>query len=368
MSTPVGMCSAASTRSELRRTADQWSDDDSWETTSGLYWLQLPAVQRRWNMLMSGREDADWVDHALATYFVDRLPLGCCLSLGCGTGRLERQLATRGAFAACDACDIAEGAIEKARSRASEAGHQHIRYTVSDLNTCVLAANRYDAVWAAAAIHHVSGLEHLFAQIARSLKPDGLFLLNEYVGPSRFQFAARQREIIQACNDLLPPSYRQIVVSRLQQGAQSTANDRRTLARRLVAKLKGGDLVPALRRSAQRFWARKTNTRSSRDTVNLPTAASVAAVDPSEAVRSAGILPVLRSYFDVIEYRPLGGALLQFLLADIAGNFVSDEGARLLDMLFNIEDALMATGDLSSDFAYIVATPTCGARPETPDV
>jgi hypothetical protein len=91
--------------------------------------------------------------------------------------------------------------------------------------------------------------------------------------------------------------------------------------------------------------------------VDLPTAQSVAAIDPSEAIRAAEIVPVLRHYFEIVEYKPMDGSILQFLLADIAGNFADEEGRKLLDMLFIIEDTLMAVGDLGSDFAYIVAAP-----------
>jgi len=53
---------------------------------------------------------------------------------------------------------------------------------------------------------------------------------------------------------------------------------------------------------------------------------------------------------------------LQFLLADIAGNFAQDEaGERLLKMLFAIEDTLIEVGALPSDFAYIVAAPKAPA-------
>lgn len=66
----------------------------------------------------------------------------------------------------------------------------------------------------------------------------------------------------------------------------------------------------------------------------------------------------LRRYFDIIEYKSLDGTILQFLLADIAGNFQRDDaGRQLLAMLFHIEDTLMAAGALDSDFAYIVAAP-----------
>ena len=91
-----------------------------------------------------------------------------------------------------------------------------------------------------------------------------------------------------------------------------------------------------------RISAAHTGAALEKTTANLPTERSVIAVDPSEAVRSAEIVPVLQQYFDLVELRPLGGTILQFLLADIAGNFQQDEaGAQLLEMLFAIEDALI---------------------------
>ena len=89
------------------------------------------------------------------------------------------------------------------------------------------------------------------------------------------------------------------------------------------------------------------------------------ALDPSEAVRSADILPLLHRYFEIVEYKPLGGAILQFLLANIAGNFLDELGQQLLQMLFVIEDVLMVSGDLGSDFAYIVASPKTDRREES---
>jgi hypothetical protein len=87
-------------------------------------------------------------------------------------------------------------------------------------------------------------------------------------------------------------------------------------------------------------------------------------LDPSEAVRSVEILPLLQRYFELVEFKPLGGSILQFLLADIAGNFQDETGQRLLKMLFVIEDALLASGDLQSDFAYVVARPLCDSEAE----
>jgi 2-polyprenyl-3-methyl-5-hydroxy-6-metoxy-1,4-benzoquinol methylase len=343
---------------DLRATAQHWEKQGSWQPGRGQFWLELEAVQERSNRKVSCDAGKNWIVYTLERHFAGRLPLQQCLSLGCGEGGLERELASLGAFVHCDACDIAEGSIQNARQTAKTAGFHNIDYAVAELNSIELCAERYDAVWAMDSVHHVKNLEHLFAQAASALKPNGLLILNEYVGPTRFQFAARQRQIIQACNDLLPPDYRRIVTARLQQETSLIRETgRKSFARRLVAKVLDGDLVPALRRRLERSGARRAGVRPTRTSVHLPVANSVAAVDPSEAVRSADIMPVLRQHFDIVEYKPLGGAILQFLLADIAGNFETKDGERLLPMLFGIEDVLMEIGDLPSDFAYIVARP-----------
>jgi SAM-dependent methyltransferase len=346
------------------RAASHWKGEGSWKVGRGLFWLELPVVQRRLNTLVSGQAETDFVQYTLERFFPGQLPLGRCLSLACGEGGLERQLARLGVFEACDACDIAQGSIDRARELAEAAGYSHINYHVQDANKIELAPDRYDAVWAAGAVHHFERLEHVFAAVANALKPGGLFILHEYVGPTRFQFPPAQREAIQVCLDLLPPAYRRIssrvVQAKLSGGGQHVLPP--NLAQRLLDKWRDGDLLASISRRLRLLRAARTGTTLEKTTANLPTARSVIAVDPSEAVRSADIVPILQQYFDIVEYKPLGGTILQFLLADIAANFEGDEtGARLLEMLFVIEDALMEAGHLDSDFAYIVAAPKASA-------
>jgi hypothetical protein len=142
----------------------------------------------------------------------------------------------------------------------------------------------------------------------------------------------------------------------------TAAGGGRGLARRLLDKWRDRDLWGAIRRRWQLLRAARMGAILEKATANLPTPRSVIAVDPSEAVRSAETVPVLERYFDIVEFKPLGGTILQFLLADIAGNFAQDAvGERLLAMLFAIEDTLIEVGALPSDFAYIVAAPKAPA-------
>jgi hypothetical protein len=63
-------------------------------------------------------------------------------------------------------------------------------------------------------------------------------------------------------------------------------------------------------------------------------------VDPSEAVESQEILPVLHKYFKPLEERKVGWDVLHLLLKDISHNFLSDnnETKSLLTYIFEQED------------------------------
>jgi ubiquinone/menaquinone biosynthesis C-methylase UbiE len=176
-----------------------------------MYWTELPAVRRRLNTIVSGSPDHDWVDHTIAAHLDKAIPVARCLSLRCGKGGLERRLASAGVFAACDGLDISESQLAIARQRAQDAGLSHIQYRREDLNYTELPENAYDLIWSHGAIHHIERLEHHLEQLDRALKAGGLFVLLEYVGPSRFQFDARRRELIEACYAILPAACKALV-------------------------------------------------------------------------------------------------------------------------------------------------------------
>lgn len=78
--------------------------------------------------------------------------------------------------------------------------------------------------------------------------------------------------------------------------------------------------------------------------------------DPSEAVESSRILPLLTQIFDVVEIKECGGTILHLLLADIAHNFLSEEEEtnRFLNLFLEVEDLILEAGDLPSDFVVAV--------------
>ncbi|MBL6082185.1 methyltransferase domain-containing protein [Belnapia sp. T18] len=285
----------------------------------GQYWLAHPMVRDRVNRLASGRPDQDAYGHLMELLAARgwRLPIGHALSLGCGFGGLERDLVGRGLVARMDALDLAEGAIAEARRLAADAGlGDRIQYQVADLEAAYFAPGSADIVFAHSSVHHVERLEELFAAVKQTLRPGGVFHLYEFVGATRFQWTDAQLRLGNALLDSLPERLR-----RLPSG-----------------KPKGR--------------------------LTRPTIEHMVGVDPTEAIRSAEILSLMREHFTILEERPLGGGLLHNVLGDIAQNFRPDdpEDRAVLERFFAAEDAAMADGTIGTDFATITAT-----VPETPN-
>ncbi len=285
-----------------------------------VYWLAIPEVDARYQRrACAGDTTRRWFAHLVDTHLGPAAARARMVSLGCGTGGLERKLHALGAFAHFDAFDVAPGAIDGARRDAAPAGMTNIDYQVRDLQAEGVPRRSYDAAWFNGSLHHIERLEYVLDEVRDSLAPDGWLFVNEYVGANAFGFGPRQRECIAAAFRLLPARLRRSCI----------AGDE-------------GRLMEA---------------------APLPDPDEVRRVDPSEAVRSEDILRAIEARFDVVERNDCGGTLLHFLLAGIAGNFRADdaEAMRYLEMLFAIEDALIDGGELASDFVVLAARPKAGA-------
>ena len=305
---------------ERRRKVDEvWSvAPEAKAEAQGWYWMQHEMVRERINRLVSGNRFVDV--YGRLTEFLDEngmvKPLHACVSLGCGFGGLERDLLNRGLIGEIDGYDLSEGAITEARRMAEERGLKSIRYHVADLDRYGLPEGRFDAIFAHSSVHHVEALEALFENVRRALKPEGIFHLNEFVGPSRFQWTDDQLELINEYLDSLPEHLRQTPTGR----------------------------KPAVER---------------------PTIEQMLAMDPTEAVRSADIRGVVGRYFDVVEERPYGGTLLHMGLAGIAQNFDmhNQEDIQHLQRFFDLEDQMIARGAIGNDFTVLIARPPIPGRP-----
>ncbi len=277
----------------------------------GIDWFEHPGGQTRINRKITGREISERYHHFVHEDRSGRVPVERALTLGCGGGDLERGLAQYSFCRRHDALDVSEGAIQKARALSEEQGLTHIRYRVSDVNKASLDENAYDAVLGISSIHHIAEIESVYENVYRAPKPDGCFYMDEFVGPSQFQWSDTQLE---AVNDIL-------------------------------------------RRIPERLRVRRSDGTTVRHAVVRPTIDQMNAVDPYEAIRSGEIIPLLSEYFPDVTLRGYGGNILHLLLEDITGNFVETdaEAREWLERIFDYEDEWLLKEGVGDNFSAIVA-------------
>ena len=260
------------------------------------------AVLMHLNERATGDPARDWLSSWAHRWFVgEELRV---LVLGCGEGWLERAVAEWPFVARIDAVDFAEHAVARAREAAR--GIAKISYGVVDLNRDRLERGAYDVIVAHSVLHHVENLEHAYAQIEGALRAEGTLLVNEYVGPNRFQYSD---DVLAIINKLLacigkPPKQR-------------------------------------------------------------PGVEEMIANDPTEAVRSEELLAFTEKSFDVRERKNIGGTILQHLLYETIRDFrfeVPRERA-ILEILCTIEAMLVDEGRVPCDYV-ILAARKHGARVE----
>lgn len=238
-----------------------------------------------------------------------KLPLKQTVSLCCGAGAVERDLVRRGLISHCVGYDLAPEAIAAARSEARAEEFSGLTYAMRDLERDGLLETQLDLIIGHQGIHHLSRLESLFDAVHAALRPGGLFHLDEFVGPDRFQWTERQLEEMTTWLLSLPERYR------------------------------------------------TTTTGAIKNCTSRETVETMIAHDPSEAVRSSDIERLVQERFEIVEHRSTGGTLTMMALADIGHNFDpnSAEAVFHIERLIQREDALIASGELRSDFAVVIA-------------
>lgn len=256
-------------------------------------WMGDPLVRSYINESLSGSPHG-WPLNWFTEWLQGRT-FGRALSIGCGSGGFERDLIGRGLCQEFDAFDGSAESIRIAKQEAGRAGMaDRIHYSVADFNEPRLPSNVYDAVFAHHSMHHVAKLEKLYRALLRAMKPGALFYMDEYIGPSRHEWTDENFAAHRAIYDALPRSARTI------------------------------DLLP------------------------MP----IQPFDPSEAIRSAEIIPELKGGFEILEKRDYGGNVLSVMYAYTDGS--------VTERLIEAEREMLRRG-AEPYHAVIVARPKRGA-------
>ena len=284
-----------------KRVRESWQHIQSPPTQ----WYNIPAVKERLNRLVSGDPQIDHRQYIATKYLAGKNRL-TALSLGCGTGANEIAWVQRGLFSRFDACDISPTRITEAWRRAGETGLAGVlNFFVADAHRLSPKPGTYDLVIFEGSLHDLDEVSQVLSRVKTWLKPDGLLVVRDFAGPSRFQWSSRQLEVANGLLATFPPQFRTKWQS------------------------------PTLKKHIHR-----------------PGRLRMRLSDPSEAVDSARIKAALETQYRVIETKNLGGTILQLLFADIAHHFCGDDPVahRFLHHCFGMEDELIAMNDITSDF------------------
>lgn len=187
--------------------------------------------------------------------FLRARPRRRLLSLGCGAGGVEIEIAKTVSDASVHGVDLNDDLLQLGRARAAELG-LNLTFDRGDLNLIELPAGEFDAVWCHASLHHVLELERLAGQIEKTLRPGGRIFVVDVISRNGYLFWPENGETARA------------------------------IFRELPERLRVNHTAYAEARVDAEIWEADTS------------------VEGMECIRSQDIVPVFRGQFETIDYVP----------------------------------------------------------------
>lgn len=270
------------------------------------YFWNIPKVQKRWNTLISGDENKNYIDYILKDLLKDKTDLKL-LSIGSGISNREIELAENSTIFKEVVCvDIADNLLKTAAENATKKGLTNIKFITKNIYKFDFKENEYDIVFFKSSLHHFDNIENfLTTKIRTTLKEEGLLIINEFVGATRHQFSKNQISEINKAIQLIPKKFRVRFKSKFHKNKYRGVG----IFRMIVA-------------------------------------------DPSECIDSSSIMPCIHNNYTTITEKPYGGNLLLSALRDISHHFydLNDEKEAILEKLFLLEDNFLK--DNASDYIF----------------
>lgn len=205
-------------------------------------------------------------------------------------------------FAGIDAYDVSANSIAKAKATTDAKGIP-VQYHVADVNSLELTANNYDLVVISHAYHHFEKIEHVSFQVNKSLSKQGIFWLNDYIGPRRLQRTPKQLHWANMIWGLLDKKFKKDI---------------------------HGNIIGTKQSPNPQIFS------------------------PNEAIASDLILPALNKHFKIISQYNWAG-LLYPLIEGFAFNFSPKNDQQIIQSLFALDKYLCKSGLVEPDFTITVA-------------
>jgi ubiquinone/menaquinone biosynthesis C-methylase UbiE len=150
-------------------------------------WLERLIVNSPIRLMIQEKIILRWIKSKM-----DLPPGGRFLEIGCGRGAGACMLLREFRPAAVHAMDLDESMINAARRYVTEVQRQHIHLYVGDTLYLPYRAGAVDAVFGFGVLHHLPDWRAGVREIARVLKPGGIYFLEEFYPPFYLNFLVRR--------------------------------------------------------------------------------------------------------------------------------------------------------------------------------
>ncbi len=291
-----------------RRAAQHWSKESSKTSPDRLRWWESKVIIEHINEKICG-ERISTQGAAINLLIEQKYPgrsFQAAVSIGCGHGEKEIELVKTGLVDEFHLFELSDVRIEAGRKLAEQANvADRITFHHED-GLKYKKSNHFDLVYWSGALHHMLDVDEAIGWSRAALKPNGLFYMDDFVGPDRMQWSDKMLKMATRVRTALPDEY-------------------------LKNPFKPHALLP------------RKMTRPNRLRMRL--------VDPTECADSSKIIPSLKKWFPDVEITPTGGAIYHLALNDVLHNIDEVEERALLEKLLRIDDLCAQQGE----FQYAVA-------------
>jgi SAM-dependent methyltransferase len=357
-----------------KKVSDFWSKSHS---SSNIDIYSFLPTRKYFSSLVTkkeGLEREDWLELWFKESYLNNIaPVENCLSLCCGHGERDVRIAKLGYFKNLLSLDVSEGAIIKAKKNAINAGLNNITYKIADLNNDSLPENSFDLIYVGAGMHHIENLEHLVEQIHKSLRPGGLFICDEYIGPNYSNLSNRHREIINSVIHLIPNRLKNATENSFIPGKVKNSIIYSIFfflynIGKIDMSSRNSINVKGLKKLGFLFFKYINNIFSKIRLINNTENFIYGKVfdiypenikngDPSEGVRASEIIPVLTKKFIKTDVHYYNGSILVYALdSKFFENFDTNSNSdiELLDNIINIEKSMINNNEIPPVHAAII--------------
>jgi len=293
---------------KIQTVKKHWNNVSNSKVSYNFRWWGSPTIWNHYNRLTSGNEGG--LIQLLKQNLNGRI-LEKGISVGCGIGVTEMNLILKGVVKHFDLYELSDVRIAKGLERAKELNIlDKITFHNEDVFNSI-ENESVDLVYWYDALHHMFDVDYTVKWCKKILKNEGFFCMNEYTGPSRFQFSDKSLEIASAIRSALPKKY-------------------------LIDPRDGSYFNPICYK---------------------PNAIALAKDDPSEAVDSGRIIQSVKNYFPNAAIKKLGGLVYMRVLDDIICNFNENDSKdlELLKALLDIDKALIQLTDVDNLYSAAIA-------------